>query len=84
MAPAQPLVTVVMAAWNPRPDWLLEAVRSALAQRDVELELVVVDDGSDTPLSDVLSGIEDPRLQIVRVDHGGASSARNAGVAAAR
>lgn len=84
MAPAQPLVSVVMAAWNPRPDWLLEAVHSALAQRGADLELVVVDDGSDTPLGDVLSAIEDPRLRIVRVDHGGASRARNAGVAAAR
>ncbi len=73
-----------MAAWNPRPDWLLEAVRSALAQRDVELELVVVDDGSDTPIDQLLSGIEDPRLRMVRVEHGGASRARNAGVEAAR
>jgi glycosyltransferase involved in cell wall biosynthesis/protein-L-isoaspartate O-methyltransferase len=73
-----------MAAWNPRPDWLLEAVRSALDQRGVDLELLVVDDGSDTPLEDVLGGIEDPRLRIVRLDHEGASAARNAGVAAAR
>ena len=84
MTYTQPLISIVMAAWNPRTDWLLEAVRSALGQRGAELELVVVDDGSDTPLSQVLSGIDDARLRVIRVDHGGASHARNAGVAAAR
>src|SRR5919201_3775162 len=84
MAAPRPLVSIVMAAWNPRPDWLLEAVRSALDQRGVDLELLVVDDGSDTPLEVVLGGIEDPRLRIVRLDHEGASAARNAGVAAGR
>lgn len=74
----------MLAAWNPRRDWLLEAVASALDERDVELELLVVDDGSEPPVAELLAGVDDPRLRVLRVPHGGESRARNAGIAAAR
>jgi glycosyltransferase involved in cell wall biosynthesis len=79
-----PLVSLVMPVWRPRRDWLLEAVGSALAQRDCELELIVVDDGNPEPLDDLLADVRDPALRLVRAPHGGPSEARNAGVAAAR
>jgi SAM-dependent methyltransferase len=81
---SSPLVSIVMAAWQPRPDWLLEAATSALAQGGDEIELVVVDDGSEQPVADLLAEVDDLRMRVVRVEHGGASHARNAGVAAAR
>ncbi len=80
----QPLVSIVLCAWRPRPDWLREAVASALAQRDCQLEVVVVDDGSPTPVADFLVDMEDARLRVLRVEHEGLASARNAGVRAAR
>lgn len=73
-----------MAVWRPRRDWLLEAVHGALGQRDCKLELVVVDDGSEEPVESLLAGVEDERLRIVRVEHGGVSLARNAGRAVAQ
>lgn len=73
-----------MPAWRPRREWLLQAVRSALAQRDCKLELIVVDDGNDQPVEELLADVRDPALRVVRVDHGGSSHARNAGVEAAR
>jgi glycosyltransferase involved in cell wall biosynthesis len=77
-------VSVVMPVWRPRPEWLREAVDSVLGQRDVDLELVVVDDGNDVPVADVLAPFGgDRRLQVVRVAHGGVSAARNAGLKAA-
>jgi glycosyltransferase involved in cell wall biosynthesis len=79
-----PLVSLVMTVWKPRPDWFLEAVRSALGQRGCHLELVVIDDGSPDPVESLLQGIHDPRMRVVRVPHGGLSHARNAGVEAAR
>jgi glycosyltransferase involved in cell wall biosynthesis len=79
-----PLVSLVMPVWRPRRDWLLEAVGSALAQRDCELELVVVDDGNEQPVEALLEEVRDPALRVVRVEHGGPSHARNAGVEAAR
>ena len=79
-----PLVSIVMPAWNPRPDWLLAAVGSALAQSDCALELIVVDDGSPAPVTQLLADVTDPRLRLIRVEHGGVAHARNAGVREAR
>lgn len=86
-SPAQrppPLVSLVMPAWNPNPSWLRQAVASALAQEGCKIELVVVDDGSDTPVETVLEGIEDARMRVLRIPHGRVSRARNAGIEAAR
>jgi GT2 family glycosyltransferase len=73
------LVTIVMSAWKPRQDWLLEAVDSILAQRGCRFELLVIDDGSPQPVAELLQHLDDPRLRIERVEHGGLSRARNAG-----
>ena len=78
------LVSLVMPAWNPNPMWFRQAVRSALGQEGCDIELIVVDDGSDTPVAEILDGIEDNRMKLLRVPHGRASRARNAGIEAAR
>jgi len=72
-----------MPARQPQPEWLRAAVASALGQRDCRVELLVVDDGSPEPVADLLEGLQDPRLRVIRVQPGGVSHARNAGVAAA-
>jgi glycosyltransferase involved in cell wall biosynthesis len=79
-----PLVSLVMAAWRPRRDWFERAVAAALGQRDCEIELVVVDDGSPVPVAELLTGLEDGRLRVIRVPHGGEPAARNAGIDASR
>ncbi|MBA3844460.1 MAG: glycosyltransferase [Actinobacteria bacterium] len=79
-----PEVTLTMAAWQVEPRWFLEAVESALGQRGCDLELIVVDDGSPDPVQEVLIGIDDPRLRVVRIEHGGTAAARNAGIAHAQ
>lgn len=78
------LVSVVMPAWRPRPDWLRDAVGSILAESGCDLELLVVDDGSEQPVADLLAGIDDARLRVIRVEHCGPYRARDAGIAAAR
>ena len=79
----QPLVSVVMCAWKPRADWLHDAVAGVLAD-DSDLELIVVDDGSPEPIEALLADVEDPRLRVIRIEHGGLSRARNAGIREAR
>ncbi len=79
-----PLVSLVMAAWNPEPRWLREAVASALGQRGCHVELIVVDDGSDAPVEELLTGVKDERLRLLRVRHGRVARARNAGIEVAR
>ncbi|MBA3326933.1 MAG: glycosyltransferase [Solirubrobacterales bacterium] len=78
------LVSVVMPVFDPHEPWLRAAVASVLGQRSCAVELVVVDDGCDEPIADTLTGIDDERLRVVRVAHGGVSAARDAGLAASR
>jgi hypothetical protein len=75
---------MIMPVWQPKREWLLEAVESVLGQRHCELELIVVDDGNEQPVEHLLSELDDPRLRLLRVPHGGPYRARNAGLAAAR
>jgi glycosyltransferase involved in cell wall biosynthesis len=79
---AGPLVSVIVPAWRPRADWLRTAVESAVGQRGVDVEVVVVDDGSPEPVAPALEGV-DGRVRTIRVPHGGVARARNAGLVAA-
>lgn len=77
-----PLVSVVIPAYNAAP-WLSAAVDSVLAQDFQDYELIVVDDGSTDGTPGVLARYGD-RIRSLRKANGGLSSARNAGIAAAR
>lgn len=64
---------------------LIRAVRSALGQRRVELEVLIVDDGSTDGTDRVVSGIADPRVRYLRKPVSeGVSAARNTGISEAR
>jgi glycosyltransferase involved in cell wall biosynthesis len=78
------LVSFVMPVWRPRSEWLHESVASALAETACDVELILVDDGNELPVSETLSDVDDPRLRVLRVDHCGHYAARNAGLNAAR
>jgi glycosyltransferase involved in cell wall biosynthesis len=81
---ASPTVSLMMPVWRPNVAWLRDAVHSALAQEGCDLELLLVDDGNELPISELLADLTDPRIRHVRVPHGGLSRARNAGQEAAR
>jgi hypothetical protein len=83
-ADPQPLVSLIMPARQPRPDWFRAAVQSACAQRGVNVELIVVDDGSPEPVEALLGDVDQQRVRVLRVGHGGPSHARNAGLHGAR
>ncbi|HET8821631.1 MAG TPA: glycosyltransferase family 2 protein [Thermoleophilaceae bacterium] len=79
-----PRTTVLMPSYQAEVT-LREAVDSVLSQTLGDLELVVVDDGSDVPVADVLGDLRDPRLRILRhVRNRGLSAARNTALRAAR
>jgi glycosyltransferase involved in cell wall biosynthesis len=68
-----------------RWDLLRTTVRSALAQEHVELEVIVIDDGSTDETPDRLAQIADPRLRTFRHETSkGVAPARNHGIAEAR
>jgi len=79
-----PHVTAVMPTHD-RARTFGATLRSLLAQHDVDLEVVVVDDGSTDDTPAVLSRVDDQRVRVVRREEaGGPSAARNAGIEAAR
>ena len=68
-----------------RSGLLQTTIRSALRQRDVAFEVIVVDEGSTDDTTAVLAGIRDVRLQVIRHDTPrGLSVARNHGAEKAR
>ncbi len=73
-----------MVPTRQRPTMLATAVRSALAQRGVDLEVIIVDDASrDAHSGDHLAN--DPRVRFGRHEHRrGVGAARNTGIASAR
>jgi glycosyltransferase involved in cell wall biosynthesis len=76
----KPLVSVVVPTRN-RPQLAAHAVVSALEQSYANLEVIVVDDGSEPPLTLPSDLRSDPRLRILRFDESeGPAAARNAGV----
>lgn len=61
-------ILVLLAAHNGKL-WLMEQVRSILAQRNVELQLLLGDDCSnDGGMEALLSTVTDPRVQALRFD----------------
>jgi succinoglycan biosynthesis protein ExoO len=78
--------TVIVAAWCAE-ETLTRAVESALAQAEIRLEVVVIDDASPDGTLAVAEACArgDARVRVFRqVTNGGPSAARNAGFAAAR
>jgi cellulose synthase/poly-beta-1,6-N-acetylglucosamine synthase-like glycosyltransferase len=79
-----PLTTVMMPAFNSEAT-IGASVESVLAQTEERLELIVVDDASELPVSQVLADVRDPRLRILRhARNRNTSGARNTALAAAR
>jgi glycosyltransferase involved in cell wall biosynthesis len=75
-------VTIIIPTRGNRRRFLEQSVRDALRQVDVDIEVLIVDDGSRD--AHAVHGIEtlDSRIRVIRHDRpGGAARARNTGVA---
>ncbi|MEO1184952.1 MAG: glycosyltransferase family 2 protein, partial [Cyanobacteria bacterium J06636_27] len=74
------LLSIIIPTYN-RPHFLPRAVKSALQQTVEEIEVIVVDDGSDEPVN--LE--EHPRLKVITLSkNSGNAVARNVGLKAAK
>ena len=79
-----PDVTVIVPTRN-RVGRLPLTLRTVMWQRDVDLEVIVVDDGSVDGTSDIVSGLGNDRIRVIRNDVPvGESGARNRGIEHAR
>lgn len=81
---SRPDLSVIVAVYN-TADYLRECIASVLAQTNVTIELVAVDDGSTDSSSDILDQLarQDSRLRVFHQANAGLSAARNAGMAVA-
>jgi glycosyltransferase involved in cell wall biosynthesis len=80
------LFSVVIAVYN-NAATLQGCIESVLAQTVADLEVLIVDDGSQdgtATWSECSEIFRDPRLRYIRQDHGGVSMARNRGIIEAR
>jgi glycosyltransferase involved in cell wall biosynthesis len=79
-----PLLSVVIPTWN-RAQLVREAIRSALVQREGEVEIIVVDDASTDATAALLEREFGDRVCVLRLEHRrGPGGARNAGAHLAR
>lgn len=81
VAATTPLVSVVIPCWN-QAHFLGAAIESVLAQEYPELELVVVDDGSEDNSIEVAARY--PGVRRLRQPNSGVAVARNRGLAESR
>lgn len=73
-------VSVVIPTYNDAGS-VTDSIDSVLRQTHDDLELIVVDDGSDDDTTEVVRRYTDPRLTYVRTgENRGASAARNTGI----
>ena len=82
----EPRVSIVMAAYNAAP-FIRTAIKSALAQTDTNIEVIVVDDGSSDNTAAIVAryGRSDSRVRLIRNGiQRGPGYARNRAIEAAR
>ncbi len=66
-AAGRPSVSVLIPARNEAAN-IADAVNCVLRNQDVELELLVLDDGSTDATASILAAIDDPRLRVIAGD----------------
>jgi glycosyltransferase involved in cell wall biosynthesis len=76
-----PSVAVVVPSKN-RWDLLQSTLQSILLQRDVDIEVILVDDGSSDPYEPRVALLAEPRIRVIRTEGLGLPAARNVGLTA--
>jgi glycosyltransferase involved in cell wall biosynthesis len=80
-----PTLSIIMPAWNAER-FIGDALGSLLGQTGVDVEVVIIDDGSSDNTAAIASDIgrRAPAVRLIGIPHGGVTAARNRGLAEAR
>jgi len=76
-------ISVVIPLYN-KGKYIKRALSSVLSQTFCDFEIVVVDDGSTDKGGEIVEGITDSRIRLLRQQNSGVSAARNAGIKEAK
>lgn len=77
-------VSIIMPCYN-RSTTIKYSIESVLAQTWKQFQLIIVgDESTDNSLYQIAQYLFDPRVQIIRIQHGGVCAARNKGLSQAR
>ena len=80
-----PLISIIVPVYNIE-EYLPRCIESVLGQSYKNLELILVDDGSKDNSGKICDMYQekDTRVRVIHKENGGSSSARNAGIKAAK
>lgn len=75
-----PAVSVIIPTYN-RENLITRSIRSVLCQSYEDIEVIVVDDGSEDKTDELVRGLNDERIKYIRLEENkGAGVARNVGI----
>ncbi|EDX76693.1 glycosyl transferase, group 2 family protein [Coleofasciculus chthonoplastes PCC 7420] len=73
------LISVIIPLYNSETT-IQETIQSVLSQTFSDLELIIINDGSTDSSLEIVSQIQDPRLQVFSYPNGGLAVSRNRGL----
>lgn len=79
MQSSKPLVSIIIPCFNDS-EYIEKAVSSALNQKHVSKEIIIVDDGSDKKTRDLIKSLESKVDKVIFQENKGVSVARNNGI----
>jgi len=76
----RPLISVVIPVYNEKQDIFKNTLESVVKQTYNNIEIAVVDDGSDVDIHSVIEQLNDHRISYYKLKHQNANVARNFGI----
>lgn len=83
MSSKSDLVSIVIPCYNSAKT-IKRMLQTVLAQSYSDIEVIIVNDGSTDNTVKIVQEMDDPRIRIIEKENGGVSTARNAGINAAK
>lgn len=75
-------LSIIVIAYNTPEQYLQKCIESIIKQTYSQIEIIIVDDGSENNVSETIKKYNDNRIKIIRQENQGESVARNVGIQA--